>query len=106
MTKGEITFPNDFHIIKNRKCDRDVLGSLQWKWATIVKKIAAGRTTDDLCLIAGTTGDFYFCTLTTSSIAQPITYSFTGEFFLTLKQPALETYASFYLVQCLKWEEL
>ena len=68
MTKGEITFPNEFYIIKDRKYDRDVLGSLQWKWATIVKKIAAGRTTDDLCLIAGTTGDFYFSTQTTSSI--------------------------------------
>ena len=42
MTKVEIMFPNDFHIIKDRKYDRDVLGSLQWKWATIAKKIATG----------------------------------------------------------------
>jgi len=36
--KVEITFQNDFHIIKDCKYDRDVLDSLQWKWATIVKK--------------------------------------------------------------------
>ena len=41
MTNVEITFPSDFHIIKDCEYDRDVLGSLQWKWATIVKKMAA-----------------------------------------------------------------
>jgi len=42
MTKVEITFPSDFHIIKDCEYDTDVLRSFQWKLATIVNKVAAG----------------------------------------------------------------
>jgi len=36
MTKVEFAVPNDSHITKNCKYDRDVLDSFEWKLATVV----------------------------------------------------------------------
>ena len=94
MTKVEVTVPNDFHFIIDCEYDRDVLRSFKWKWATVpvVKKIAAGWTTDDVCLIAGMTGDFYFSTLATFSI-DPTNHLFVyRRLLLNVKRPAFETY--------------
>ena len=58
MTKVEFAVTNDSHIIKHFKYDIDVLDSYLLKWTTKLKKIAPGWGTDDLCVIAGMTGDF------------------------------------------------